>query len=203
MSDAERLRRDQQQNLCVNCFRGVHTSKFCRSGACKKCSKKHNTLLYFEGREKSKRPLEASQSKNTYSKPSARKVMATTSASHIIFIMYIRENPTALSLHRFIGLGRRLLRNEDIRVQYTKFFIEYEQLGHTLYSIPHHCVLKPDSTTTKLRVEFDASTKTSSGYSLNDLMYTGPTIQSELFSILLRFRLPKFVFTADIEKMYR
>lgn len=34
-------------------------------------------------------------------------------------------------------------------------------------------------------------------------MYTGPIVQSDLFSILIRFRLPRFVFTTDIEKMYR
>ncbi|XP_058988017.1 uncharacterized protein LOC131807010 [Musca domestica] len=131
-----------------------------------------------------------------------------------------QESPTALgkshamAYNRFMSLERRLLQKEDIRSQYIKFMREYEQLGHMQkikvctvsnpkYFIPHHCVLKPDSTTTKLRVVFDASAKTSSGQSLNDLMYTGPIVQSELFSILLRFRLPKFVFTTDIEKMYR
>ncbi|XP_073841434.1 uncharacterized protein [Musca autumnalis] len=131
-----------------------------------------------------------------------------------------RESPTALgkshamAYNRFMSLERRLLQKEDIRSQYIKFMQEYEQLGHMQtidvgtvsnkkYFIPHHCVLKPDSTTTKLRVVFDASAKTSSSCSLNDLMYTGPTVQSELFSILLRFRLPKFVFTTDIEKMYK
>ncbi|XP_073811772.1 uncharacterized protein [Musca autumnalis] len=131
-----------------------------------------------------------------------------------------RESPTALgkshamAYNRFMSLERRLLQKEDIRSQYIKFMQEYEQLGHMQkidvgtvsnpkYFIPHHCVLKPDSSTTKLRVVFDASAKTSSGYSLTDLTYTGPTVQSELFSILLRFRLPKFVFTTDIEKMYR
>ncbi|XP_073820557.1 uncharacterized protein [Musca autumnalis] len=71
------------------------------------------------------------------------------------------------------------------------------------YFIPHHCVQRPESTTTKLRVVFDASAKTSSSHSLNDLMYTGPTVQSDLFSIPLRFRLLKYVFTTDVEKMYR
>ncbi|XP_037931366.1 uncharacterized protein LOC119666155 [Teleopsis dalmanni] len=115
---------------------------------------------------------------------------------------------------RFISLERRLAKNDVLRKQYVQFMEEYERLGHMTevnldsmltprYFIPHHCVLKPDSTTTKLRVVFDASAKTTSGHSLNDLMYNGPTVQSELFSILLRFRRPRFVFTTDIEKMYR
>ncbi|XP_075162846.1 uncharacterized protein LOC142235479 [Haematobia irritans] len=95
-----------------------------------------------------------------------------------------------------------------------KFMEEYEALGHMTkvnidnvtgakYFIPHHCVLRPESSTTKLRVVFDASTKTSSGKSLNDVLHTGPTLQNDLFAILLRFRLPRFVFTTDIEKMFR
>ncbi|XP_037942469.1 uncharacterized protein LOC119675345 [Teleopsis dalmanni] len=81
--------------------------------------------------------------------------------------------------------------------------IDIERIMSPHYFIPHHCVLKPDSTTTKLRVVFDASSKTTSGQSLNDLLHIGPTVQSELLSILLRFRLPRYVFTTDIEKMYR
>ena len=34
-------------------------------------------------------------------------------------------------------------------------------------------------------------------------MAVGPTIQEDLFSILLRFRKYKYVFTTDIQKMYR
>ncbi|XP_075150528.1 uncharacterized protein LOC142224631 [Haematobia irritans] len=78
--------------------------------------------------------------------------------------------------------------------------VKIDDLMDPKYFIPHHCVLKPDSTTTKLRVVFDASAKTSTGLSLNDLMYTGPVV---LFAILLRFRFPKYVFTTVIEKMYR
>ncbi|XP_037942534.1 uncharacterized protein LOC119675408 [Teleopsis dalmanni] len=112
---------------------------------------------------------------------------------------------------RFISLERRLRKNDVLRKQYVQFMEEYDRVGHMTevnlnpmltprYFIPHHCILKPDSTTTKLRVVFDASAET--GHSLNDLMYNGPTVQSELFSILLRFRRPRFVFTTDIEKMY-
>ncbi|XP_037932583.1 uncharacterized protein LOC119667365 [Teleopsis dalmanni] len=81
--------------------------------------------------------------------------------------------------------------------------IDIERIMSPHYFIPHNYVLKPDSTTTKLRVVFDASSKTTSGQSLNDLLHIGPTVQSELLSILLRFCLPRYVFTTDIEKMYQ
>lgn len=42
-----------------------------------------------------------------------------------------------------------------------------------------------------------------SGVSFNDLQMVGPTIQSDLLLILLRFRQHKYVLSADVEKMYR
>lgn len=71
------------------------------------------------------------------------------------------------------------------------------------YFLPHHAVVKNTSTTTRLRVVFDASAKTTSGVSLNDTLLTGPVVQQDLFSIVTRFRLHNIVFTADIEKMFR
>lgn len=90
---------------------------------------------------------------------------------------------------------------------------EYLMLGHMKlatdqtvddgYFLPHHAVLKKSSLTTKLGVVFDASAKTSSGYSLNDCLRIGPNIQDDLFSTLIRFRGHKIVLTAEIAKMYR
>lgn len=54
--------------------------------------------------------------------------------------------------------------------------------------------------TKKLRVVFDASTKTESGLSLNDVLQKGPSIQEKLIHILARFRTRNFVLTADIKK---
>ncbi|XP_071580876.1 uncharacterized protein [Temnothorax nylanderi] len=71
------------------------------------------------------------------------------------------------------------------------------------FYMPHHAVIKESSHTTKVRVVFDASAKTSNGVSLNDILMTGPTIQNKLFSHLIRFRVYVVVITADIEKMYR
>ena len=76
------------------------------------------------------------------------------------------------------------------------------ELSKSFY-LPHHCVLKESSTTTKLRVVFDASEKTTSGVSLNDNLMLGPKVQKDLFEILIRFRFHKVAFSADIATMYR
>lgn len=117
---------------------------------------------------------------------------------------------------RFYQLERRLDRDPETKKQYAEFIQQYIDLGHcrvlkddeignvdVAYYLPHHCVYRPDSSTTKLRVVFDGSSKSSSGHSLNDLMMIGPPVQDMLFEILLRFRLYKYAFTADVPKMYR
>ncbi|XP_076301651.1 uncharacterized protein LOC143219634 [Lasioglossum baleicum] len=103
-------------------------------------------------------------------------------------------------------------RNEKVKLEYSAFIREYESLGHmsrldriekTRSYIPHRAVVREESLTTKLRVVFNASHKTSSGYSLNDLLLQGPKLQHDITKILLRWRLYEYVFVADIEKMFR
>ncbi|XP_055522749.1 uncharacterized protein LOC129716930 [Wyeomyia smithii] len=69
--------------------------------------------------------------------------------------------------------------------------------------LSHHCVLKETSSTTKCHVVFDASSKTASGKSLNDVLMTGPVLQDSLVNILLRFRTPVIALTEDVRQMYR
>ncbi|GFU26835.1 integrase catalytic domain-containing protein [Trichonephila clavipes] len=69
--------------------------------------------------------------------------------------------------------------------------------------LPHHGVVRDISCTTKLRVVFDASSKTSSGLSLNDLLMVVPRVQPELFPILIQFRIFSVAICADVEKMFR
>ncbi|XP_041448587.1 uncharacterized protein LOC121404067 [Drosophila obscura] len=115
---------------------------------------------------------------------------------------------------RFLSLERKLDRNPALKERYSAFMKEYTDLKHMSkvhldsrslckYFLPHHCVLKEDSTTTKLRVVFDGSAATSTGCSLNDVMITGPVIQPTLFNILIRFRTHPVALTGDICKMYR
>lgn len=49
---------------------------------------------------------------------------------------------------------------------------------------------------------YDASAKTFSEISLNQILSVGPTIQQRLFSILIQFRQHQYFITADIWKMY-
>ena len=69
--------------------------------------------------------------------------------------------------------------------------------------MPMHSVIKESSTTTKLRVVFDSSAKSSIGISLNDTLQVGPTIYPSLTDILIRFRSFKIAVSSDISKMYR
>lgn len=72
----------------------------------------------------------------------------------------------------------------------------------TVYYVPHHPVIRI-ATPRHVELYLTSLQKADNNISLNDLQLAGPTIQCELFDILLRFRLPYYVLTADISKMYR
>ena len=93
---------------------------------------------------------------------------------------------------------------------------EYLDLGHAqqvslkksqatagIYYMPVHAVFKDSSTTTKVRAVFDASAKTTSQKSLNDLLAVGPTLHPTLDKILMKFRTYAVAISGDISKMYR
>lgn len=71
-----------------------------------------------------------------------------------------------------------------------------------VYYIPHQAVIKESSSTTKLRIVFDASSRARDACSLNDCLHQGPTLLPELVGILLRARLHRFLLIADVEKAF-
>ena len=97
--------------------------------------------------------------------------------------------------------------------KYSAVIQEFIDLGHlrkvqpgeinysSNFYLPHHCVLKEASTTTKLRVVFDASAKMTTCFSLNDCLLVGPKRHDDLFNILVRFRFFKVALSADVAKM--
>ena len=69
--------------------------------------------------------------------------------------------------------------------------------------MPMHGVVIETSTSTKLRIVFDASAHTASGYSLKYTLIPGPTLYPLLTTILLRFRQHIIGMSADISKIFR
>ncbi|XP_035228008.1 uncharacterized protein LOC118200186 [Stegodyphus dumicola] len=123
-------------------------------------------------------------------------------------------NSKDTALKRLNSLWSKLLKEPKLLSLYQEFLKEYEALGHMeevhkdvnlepSYYIPHHGIYHPDKSSTKLRVVFDASAKTSSGTSLNEQLLNGGIVQEDLFSIMIRFRKHTFAFIADIKKLYR
>ena len=66
---------------------------------------------------------------------------------------------------------------------------DLEKLPSDAFYLPMHRVENMASTTTKLRIVFDASAKITSGYSLNDQLLTGPNLYPLLTNVLMKFRL--------------
>jgi hypothetical protein len=123
-----------------------------------------------------------------------------------------------MALKRFYSVEKRLHQNPTLKRDYTTFMNEYLHLEHMMlvspyvpednshanqYFLPHHAVIKESSCTTRVRVVFDGSAKTTTGISLNDMLMVGPTVQQDLFSIITRFRTHQVAFSCDIVKMYR
>ena len=73
----------------------------------------------------------------------------------------------------------------------------------SVYYLPMHGILKEASSTTKLRIVFDASAKSISGNSLNDILLSGLSLYPLLPTIVNRFRLHKIGMSGDISKMFR
>ncbi|CAG7817379.1 unnamed protein product, partial [Allacma fusca] len=120
-----------------------------------------------------------------------------------------------MAITRWLQMEKRMARDTKLRSMYIEFMREYARLDHmkkvpfnyvpkgSVYYIPHHAVLKESSTTTKLRVVFDASAKSSTGTSLNENMMNGPKTQDDLTGHLIRFRIWTYVENADARQMYR
>ena len=121
-----------------------------------------------------------------------------------------------LALKCFLSNERSLQRRGQLS-SYASALKEYGSLGHSEkvpdqdlaisasqhFYMPAHGVVKEASTTTKLRVVFDASAKTPTGVSLNDTLLPIPSLYPLLTSVLNKFRLHKVALTSDISKMFQ
>ena len=121
----------------------------------------------------------------------------------------------SLSQTRLLGLVRRLKQSPHIFKEYDNIIQDQISQGiveivsdpwntsrsNQIHYLPHHGVVREDKSTTKLRVVFDASARTS-GPSLNDCLYTGASFKQRIADILVRFCLFPVGLVADIEKAF-
>ncbi|XP_047988499.1 uncharacterized protein LOC125228094 [Leguminivora glycinivorella] len=117
-------------------------------------------------------------------------------------------------MRRFKQLERKFEKDEEFKTEYTKVIEEYSTLKHmeevpeteiensSVY-LPHHAVIRTDKDTSKVRAVFDASSKGTNNISLNEELLVGPQLQEDLRNIIMRWRMKKICFVADIQKMYR
>ena len=158
--------------------------------------------------------------------PKERKVVRYFQQNHTRnedsrFVVPLLKNPHAKPLgksrsqavRRYLSLERSLhsknqfdefatVMNEYVCLHHAELVPEADvnkPVSETFY-LPVH---KEESTTTKLRVVFDASAKSSTGTSLNDCLLVGPTVYPPLIDVLLQFRKHRVALTTDVSKMYR
>ncbi|XP_039309123.1 uncharacterized protein LOC120358585 [Solenopsis invicta] len=151
--------------------------------------------------------LQRDAGKETMCEEEFRNTHKRTPDGRFVVRLPFREDPSCLgesrraALKRLQSVHRRLDRDAILKRQYIEVMEDYLRSGHMtqidekisaseepVYYLPHHAVVKEERKTTRLRVVFDASCRSSSGKSLNDVLRVGPTIQPELFEVVLRFR---------------
>ncbi|XP_049519544.1 uncharacterized protein LOC119446773 [Dermacentor silvarum] len=120
----------------------------------------------------------------------------------------------SVALNRLRNLVKRISKPEGLLERYDTAIRQYIVSGHAevvldkesidgpAYYMPHREVICEDSLTTKLRMDFDASSHAKGERSLNSCLETSPNLNPDLLQVLLRFRWYLVPMTADIEKAF-
>lgn len=129
-------------------------------------------------------------------------------------LLSIEGQTRDIALRRLKYIERSFEKNHKLKAEYTSVMEEYLEMNHmeevaenemnlpAVY-LPHHAVIKEEKETTKVRIVFDASAKGKNKVSLNDELMVGPQLQEDMRNIVMRWRMKKICFVADVQKMYR
>ena len=110
-------------------------------------------------------------------------------------------------------MEKRLSRQPEIAKEYTRIIGQQIEKGYVSklllledsqtvkWYLPHFPVARKDSSTTKVWIVFDESTKYDD-IALNDVINQGPKLQNNLFDVLLHFRRYPVALACDIAEMY-
>lgn len=119
------------------------------------------------------------------------------------------------ALKRLYALERRFHRDPEFATKYDAVVQEYITLKHArllttqearketnkTWYLPHHGVMSPSSSSTKVRVVFDGAAEYGET-SINKNLLRGPNLLVSLLGVLVRFRRNLIPVGADIEKMF-
>ena len=118
------------------------------------------------------------------------------------------------SRRRLIRVEKKLSQDPKLREEYDKIVrnqleegiveVAPETLtGDRTFYMPHKPVVRESASTTKVRMVFDASAKPHPlANSVNECMYTGPSLQPLLWDILIRARMCTHLVLADTQKAF-
>ena len=119
-----------------------------------------------------------------------------------------------LAMGRLRSFVSKIKRQPELMKKYNSIIREQvdrdviEKIDNTIqdgekHYIPHHAVITPLKSTTKVRVVYNASTKSrDENKSLNECLCRGPVMINDLCGILIRFRLHTIDLVTDIEKAF-
>ncbi|CAK1601945.1 unnamed protein product [Parnassius mnemosyne] len=119
-----------------------------------------------------------------------------------------------IALRNLYQLEKKFEKDQSLESEYTRVMQEYIELNHlervpeneinnpAVY-LPHHAVVRQDKETSKVRTVFNASQKGNNNISLNEELLVGPQLQDDMRSLIMRWRMKRICFVADIQKMYR
>ena len=135
----------------------------------------------------------------------------------VLFVLRMVDLPENLdiAIGRIKSLARRFKRDKSLLMKYNEVISSQIKQGiiekvtinteitERRHYLPHHPVMTPSKSTTKLRVVYDASIKAKKrDKSLNECLHRGPVLLPDLCGILLRFRIQSIAIFADIEKAF-
>ena len=118
-----------------------------------------------------------------------------------------------LAKNRLKKLTEHFYENKDVLYEYDSI-TEYQKQKKIIekapennpigkcYYLPHHPVIRPEKFTTKIRMVFDARSKSGGEKSLNECLYPRPSLTAELLGALLRISVFNVAVVGDIEKAF-
>ena len=119
----------------------------------------------------------------------------------------------AISYKRLLCLLTKLKKNPELKEEYQNIINAYEKDGiiervsdsgvpGKVHYLPHRPVVRNDKDTTKVRIVFDGSAKEKGAKSINDFLYAGPCLLSNIYEILIRFCFGKIAIIADVRQAF-